>query len=271
MTGYELSRSFWDFSFENPEIISPYHSAIFFFAIEHCNRLGWKEKFGFPTSMVMDATGIKSYRKYKSSFDDLCKWDFFKVIELSKNQYSSNIISLNAPASQAKAQAKAQVKALDKAMIKHATKQRESTVQSTSESIDSINKHITLEPLNIKQTKKEDSNFENLPESEILIQKAIEKSKAFFAEYTDMQQLLTEQARIKDPKFDFFAELQNWIRFNGENQTLIRYPEKSIPSKFASWLKNYNQFSGNQKLITQRRMPEQSPKSIPKPIKQHYK
>jgi hypothetical protein len=124
---FELMRNFWNFSFENPEKIKPTHIAIYFFAVEHCNRLGWKEKFGLPTSMVLDAIGIKSYSVYKKCFDDLVKWEFFKAIEYSKNQYSSNIIAL-------KENNKAHSKALDKALIMHNTKQSESTDQS-SESI----------------------------------------------------------------------------------------------------------------------------------------
>lgn len=132
---YALSRSFWDYSFENPEKIKPNHIAMYFFAIEHCNRLGWKKKFGFPTSMVMDAISIKSYSVYKKTFDELAQFGFFEIIELSKNQYSSNIIAL-------KENYNANAKALDKALTKHTSKQcqsiSESTVQSTSESNDSI-------------------------------------------------------------------------------------------------------------------------------------
>jgi hypothetical protein len=61
--------------------------------------------------------------------NDLVEFGFIKLIEKSKNQYSSNIIALlNFD--------KAPDKALDKAMIKHVTKQ--------GESIDSINKQETI-------------------------------------------------------------------------------------------------------------------------------
>lgn len=124
---YSLSRNFWDYSFENPDKIKPNHIAMYFFAIEHCNRLGWKEKFGFPTSMVMDAISIKSYNTYIKTLTELVDFGFLKMIEKSKNQYSSNIIAISN-------NDKANNKALDKALIKHSTKQDESTVQS----IDSI-------------------------------------------------------------------------------------------------------------------------------------
>lgn len=125
---FKLYRNFWDFAFENPEKIKPNHIAIFSFAIEHCNRLGWKQKYGLPSAMVMEATGIKSYNTYISTFNELVNFGFIKLIQKSKNQYSSNIIALSNFD-------KASNKALDKALIKHTTKQSESTVQS----IDSIN------------------------------------------------------------------------------------------------------------------------------------
>jgi hypothetical protein len=137
MNSYELSRQWFDFAFENPHKINPHHSAIYFFAIERCNRLGWKTIFGFPTSTVLEVIGMKSYGSYKKYFDDLVKWGFIKVHEYSKNQHSSNIIELTL-------NVKAGTKALDKALIGHAIKQDE----STSESIDSINKQINKEQLN---------------------------------------------------------------------------------------------------------------------------
>ena len=58
MNSYELSRAWFNFCFENPDKVNPNHSAIYFFAIEHCNRLGWKDKFGFPSQMAMEAVAV---------------------------------------------------------------------------------------------------------------------------------------------------------------------------------------------------------------------
>jgi len=130
INGYDLSRRWFDFCFENPEKISPNHSAIYFFAIEHCNRLGWKEKFGFPTQMTMDAIGIKKHQTYIRYLTDLVEWGFIKMVQRSTNQYSANIISLhNAMPKNGKA--------LDKAFIKHAAKQGAGNGQSNS-SIDNL-------------------------------------------------------------------------------------------------------------------------------------
>ena len=121
MNGYELSRAWFDFSFDNPEKIKPSHSAVYFVAIEHCNRLGWKEKFGFPSQMVMEAIGIKNWRTYSGVLKDLVEFGFIEMIETSKNQYSANIVAIVK-------NTKAPTKALDKALQKHDTKHSQSTV-----------------------------------------------------------------------------------------------------------------------------------------------
>jgi hypothetical protein len=132
MDYFKLTRAFWDFAFENPEKIKPNHCALYLFIVEHCNRLGWKKKFGLPTEMSKEAIGIRSYNTYIQTLNELVEFGLIELIEKSKNQYSSNIIAISNFD-------KALDKALDKASIKHATKQSKSTIQS----IDSINKQYT--------------------------------------------------------------------------------------------------------------------------------
>ena len=168
MNSYELSRVWFDYCFVNPDKIKPNHTAVYFFAIEHCNRLGWKEKFGFPTTMVMEALGIKSYNTYINTLNDIVEFGFIIMIEKSKNQYSANIIALSNFN-------KALDKALDKAFIKHAIKQSESTVQS----IDSIDKQYTIEQINqltnnhkevkvfLKSLNDKEFNFKSSPNTKV--------------------------------------------------------------------------------------------------------
>lgn len=133
LNSYDLSRNWFNFCFDNPDKIKPGHTAVYFFAIEHCNRLGWKQKFGFPTTMVMEAIGIKSYTTYIKILTELVEFGVFKMVERSTNQFSANIIELTNIG-------KPTVKALDKAMIKHKAKQVESTV--------SVDKQINKEQIN---------------------------------------------------------------------------------------------------------------------------
>ena len=142
MNSYELSRAWIDWAFENPEKVKPIHYAIFFFAIEHCNRLGWKKNFGLPSQMVMEAIGVKNWRTYSNGLNDLVEFGFIQMIEVSKNQYSSNIIAIVK-------NTKASTKALDKALLNHLQKQSTKQGQSTV----SIDKQLNNKQLNNKTIK----------------------------------------------------------------------------------------------------------------------
>lgn len=141
MNSYELSRIWFDFCFENPEKIKPNHTALYFFIIEHCNRLGWKEKFGLPMEMAKEAIGISNYRTYSKTFEDLVDWGFIIVHQKSKNQYSANIIAIAQ-------NTKANTKALDVAMQKHSQKHSQKQVHGIV-GIDKPNNLITNKPNNI--------------------------------------------------------------------------------------------------------------------------
>ena len=155
---YELSRNWFDWCFENPEKINTNHTAMYFFIIEHCNRLGWKEKFGLPMEMTKDALGISNYRTYAKTFNDLVEWGFIKVIEKSKNQYSANIIAIVK-------NTKANTKALSKATQTHDKKQGNSIV-----GIDKPINLLTNKPINIPF-----ESFWNLYNKKVGDKKKVEK------------------------------------------------------------------------------------------------
>lgn len=138
MNGYKLSAAWFKWAFTNPQKHNPNHTALFFFAVEHCNSMGWKKTFGLPTTIAMEAIGIKSYNTYIKTFNDIIDFGFFILVEKSKNQYTANIIELSNFD-------KALDKALDEATTKHLLKQ----LQSTGESNDSINKLLTKETIEL--------------------------------------------------------------------------------------------------------------------------
>jgi hypothetical protein len=180
MNGYELSHNWFDFCFENPEKINPSHTAIYFFAIEHCNRMGWKTKFGFPTQMAMDALGISKHSTYIKYFNDLVEWGFLILVQKSSNQYSSKIISLNFAMPK-------KGKALGKALVKHGEKQSLSEGESTVISDGSIIKQDNLEPNNLEPNNEEQKNSssssEENDEEEILSVKLLENLDEKFSVY----------------------------------------------------------------------------------------
>lgn len=144
MNGYELSRNFCDWAFENPDKIKPIHYAIYYFSIEHCNRLGWKERFGLPSQMVMEAIGVKNWRTYSAGLNELVEFGFIEMIETSKNQYSSNIVAIVK-------NTKAPTKALDKALQKHSTKHSQSTVSIDKQETNNKKQFVTPSIEEIKE------------------------------------------------------------------------------------------------------------------------
>jgi hypothetical protein len=212
---FKLLRDFWDFCFENPEKIKPNHPAMYCFIVEHCNRLGWKSKFGLPTTMVKDAIGIRSYNTYIETLNDLVSFGFIKIIEKSKNQYSANIVAiLNFD--------KAQYKALDKALIKHSIKQVKSTVQS----IDSIDKQYTNIPITInnihtsfahlKISFDEFNNLLDLGYSEIEIKNIFEKIENY-KKNTNYKSL--------------FLTAKNWLKLEKEKSCAKKESEPIVAGR----------------------------------------
>lgn len=234
MNIYDLSRVFWDYAFENPDKVKPNHIAMYFFAIEHCNRLGWKEKFGFPTTMVMDAISIKSYNTYIKTLGELVEMGFLKMIERSKNQYSANIIALSKFD-------KANDKALDKALIKHCTKQVESTIQSTVQSNDSIDKQIyNTTNIPINQFTSEDKSSH----TQILIS---EDDSVKISEVQERKKVAPKKEKEIQPDLDTFINEAERIY---QNELKIDFsPFKfTVRAKYEAWI-NAGWKDGNGKEI----------------------
>ena len=115
MNGYNLTRAWYDFKFDNVGKVKAVHSDMYFYIIDLWNRLGQKDCFGLPTSVTMEALGINSYNTFKKVLDDLIEFNFIVLISESKNQHSSKVIALVTALSK---NDKATDKALDKASNK---------------------------------------------------------------------------------------------------------------------------------------------------------
>ena len=204
MNSYELSRGWFDWSFENPEKINPNHSAIFFFAIEHCNRLGWRDKFGFPTQMAMDAVGIKKYDTYIKYFNQLVEWGFFKLVQKSVNQYSSNIISLQSAHPK-------NGKALSKAILNHTQKQTESNGESKHESNGSIDKPNNHKPNNLITIEERKLKFaDNLKIFNITYDRNL--LLEFYKYWTEPNKSNTKFRMELEKTWDLTRRLENWAK-----------------------------------------------------------
>lgn len=148
---FQLSRSWFDFTYEHPELITANHTAMYFFILDHWNRLGWKENFGLPTCMTMEAIGIKSFNTYKKVFKDLVEWEFILLIKKSQNQYSTNVIAVSKID-------RSDNKSLDRSLSNHSTNHC-SITDNIIVDIDKPNNLKTLKPKNKKEFSEEKKKF----------------------------------------------------------------------------------------------------------------
>lgn len=135
--GYDLSRRWFDFAFENAEAKCQ-HTALFMWIIELNNRLGWKEQFGLPTHATMEGLHIGNKSTYINALRDLAKWNFIQIVSESKNQYASTVVSLCRSK-----KVTAQVTALDTALI-----QQSNGIDMGSVPIDKQRNQETKKPRN---------------------------------------------------------------------------------------------------------------------------
>ena len=185
MNGYELDDRWHYWAFDNPDKVKPYHGSLWAFICWQCNKLGWKENFGLPTSLSQEATGITNPKTYKKAFDDLVEWGFINLIKESKNQHNSRVIAIvKSTIAGTKADTKADTKALDIALYNQQPKQGISSVV--------IDKLQTIKPLNNKTNKPNSS------------QKAVTHT-------AEEKPLENKKKSIKNKKFtkeDFIKKLQ---------------------------------------------------------------
>lgn len=200
MTGYELSRAWFDWSFENPDLNTPNHTALYLWYVEKWNRCGQKDKISVTTSESMDAIGIKSRNTIAKIFADLVEWGFVKIITESKNQYSCNIISLAQNLSKHEYSTD---KALDKALIQHSNKHEYST--------DTINKQRN------KETKKQYNYTSDFEEFWGLYEKPTGKIKSF-----QLWQKLPADDKVKIiPHVKFYKKTQPESKFRKDPERYL--------------------------------------------------
>lgn len=238
INGYTLTKNWFNWSFENPELNKPTHTALYMWILDKWNRSGQKDKISLPTSESMEAIGIKSYNTYKKTLLELIEFGFIKMVQESKNQYTCNIIALSNFD-------KAHDKALDKALTKHITKQSESTIQSTDsiykllnymneETIELLNSKKDLIELNLKKwieqeeniLKEKESTALSIPDKDIFVEFGLLKAKEY--EYNVSRSSLLKKydywnssnwinQKTKEPILNWKTTLINSLKYLNEN------------------------------------------------------
>ena len=187
-TGYKLTRTWFDFKFENPGKIKASHTELYFYIIDLWNRLGQKEKFGLPTAVTMECLGIGSYNTYKRNLNDLIDFGFIMLVQESKNQHQSKVIALSKFD-------KATDKALDKAHIK-------ATDEAIDKATDDIDKQYNNKQKNNNIINNNNEIIQNFNFSEVLKFESPE-----WLETVSMQQKLSiDEVQKKIDEFELFLK-----------------------------------------------------------------
>jgi len=169
MNGYELTRNWFDFKFENSQKIKASHSEFYFYLVDKWNRIGQKSEFGLPTTYTMEALGIASYNTYKKILDDLVEFGFVIIVKNSSNQHQSKIVALSNSE-------KAVDKAVDKATDKAVDEATDKAVDTIIECIRTNKNNGTIQ--NSKTIIQSKLNFEGFGFFEPLIHRWLDYKKS---------------------------------------------------------------------------------------------
>jgi len=94
ISGYALTRAWFDFAFENPRLVKPVHGVLYLWCVEKNNRTGWIREFQLPTDEGMQAIGVKDKETFLKAVKDLAAWGAIRIIQESVNIYVARFISL---------------------------------------------------------------------------------------------------------------------------------------------------------------------------------
>lgn len=167
--------------------------------------------------MAKDAIGIKNYKTYSKTFEDLIEWGFIRLLQRSKNQYSSNIIAIVK-------NTKAHTKALSKATQKHSQKQVHGIV-GIDKQIQTDTEPITREQENIELDVNIWINgFEFLKQDGIWYEREIEM-----------------KFNLSEPELNHRLE-QYWLSLQKSN---FKGQLNQIRAGFVKWLKTWNEKEKN--------------------------
>jgi len=212
MNGYNLSRWWFNYSFENKEAKCQ-HTAIFLWCIELNNRLGWKREFGIPTQDTMEGLSIGNKATYLNALKDLHEWGFIEIIKESKNQYQACIIRICSEKC-----CYENATPLDSALIQHST-QHSNDIGSSTVPID---KQIN------KQTKKQ-----------------VNKDKQDFKNWTSLE--FAEDIKKHKENYDkdmLLAFYEYWVEKDGDGKMLFQFKKTwQTNLRLARWKRTNNSSS----------------------------
>jgi len=191
INGYNLSKAWFEFAWENNSRVKPTHTALFFWCVELWNRLGQPKEFGLPSSEARTAMSISRSDVFTGCLSDLKEWGFIEIVHQSINQHKANIIKI-CPIQI--------VEGNDQALRRATSKQRVSNVESNVD----VNKHKNIEPINkeidtnvsIKKVEAKESSKHNFSKSPFY------ELSAFEQEFIRLGDIKMPDKKIKPTEID---------------------------------------------------------------------
>ena len=188
MNGYQLTDAWFEFRFQHPEKVSHAHTELYFYLVYHWNKLSQKEKFGLPSSITMEATGIRNYKTYSKCLKDLVEFGFIRIVQEAINQHQAVVVAWGK-------NTKADTEALTEAVTK--------TQHEALPHIVELNNLVTKQLKNEKIDLSDLSSFESKYEKQMLAD-----FQAYWTE-TDQKGKMRFQA---EKYFDISRRLATWAR-----------------------------------------------------------
>ena len=90
MNGYQLTRQWFSFRFENSHKVSAAHTEFYFYLLDRWNRFGQKDIFSCPRILTMEVLGIGSQNTYKRIYQDLIAFGFLEEVSKACNRYKES-------------------------------------------------------------------------------------------------------------------------------------------------------------------------------------
>lgn len=209
MNGYQLTRRWFNFAFENSEA-KVQHTALYCWMVELNNRLGWKEEFTINTQFTMEGLSIGNKNTYLAALSDLEKWGFIKTVRPSINQNYGRIISLRCSDNDT-----ATTTAMDMAVIQHCDGNDEGGVP--------IVKQVNQETI---KPKKQGFDFSKYEELSQLVEKWISYRKSIKKPYKSQESLDSFVKHLRELSSNDYQKAEAIIEQSIANQWQGVFPMK---------------------------------------------
>lgn len=197
LNGYNLSRAWFDFAYNNRLVVKPVHGALMFYCIELWNKLGQPKHFGLPSYETMHYIGVASHSTFTSSLSALEEFGFISIKQQSKNQHTTNIVEICLPNNYI-------------ATKKHHIEQVESNIEGTIQGNLTINNNKIIDNnINI-DTKNANNRF---------IKPTEEQVAAYMINYIEKKKLMPNVSALENEAEQYIAHYEKvgWVVGKAKN------------------------------------------------------